>query len=422
LDGDFLNTFDGNGLGNIDPSDNGDVLSDNLFNRNWARDLDLLDALDREGTSDLDIDLTFDLVWLRNLALNLNGDINGTGNLDLDGNFNSDLAGNLDGDRDIDGNLAGNLDGDRDIDGNLAGNLDRDRNINGDVHRHRDVHSDLDRRRLDFADDFNRVRDVNRDTDFLGNGNADRNVVRDVDVLDAFNVVRNVDANFNGDGNINGNVDGNRDGDRDVDRDINRDGNVDANFDRVGASYGDLARNLDRSGDLYSLGNIDKVGNLARNVNRALLWHSARDDLFDGDRNGARNRLDLLNRNKALAGNNLFQGDRHRHLDIIGNRNGNINKHLNIDWSVDVLRNILVHSGAPVYASRDWHSRSSGISEGSGGNGVRSSDGGSLDGSTVEGSTHDGRSKISSAKSAVGERAGKGSTWEPEGLCSDSKD
>jgi hypothetical protein len=191
----FLNAFNGNRLRNIDPPDNGDLLLDNLFNRNGASDFNLLKLFNRAEALNGNVNINRNLIGLRNVTVH--------------GDRNRDLTRDLNRARDLNGNLAGNLDRARNLNRNLARDLDRDGDIHGNIYGDRDINRDLNGLRSHSADNFDGVGDINLNLNFFGNGNADGDVVRNVNVTNDFNVVRDVDADFSRDGHINGNIDGN---------------------------------------------------------------------------------------------------------------------------------------------------------------------------------------------------------------------
>jgi len=273
--------------------------------------------LDRVGTGDfngnLDINETLDVDGLRDRDTDLSDSFNRDS--DLAGDADRDINPNLDGDTDFNGHIDDALDGvragdthrdinitfDLDGDGYSDLDLDRDGEIDIDGDSDGDIDSNLNRSGRNFNYLFDGVRDVDGDLDFSGYGNGDINGDFDIDNVVHFNVVRSVDRDLNGDGDVDGNLD--RDGDADGlfdrvragnglrnvngNRAVDIDGNVGDNLVVLGNNLDDLSLNRDRAGYL----NLD-IDGITANVHLAFLVDNlgnvVGDNLFHGvgDGNG----------------------------------------------------------------------------------------------------------------------------------------
>jgi hypothetical protein len=279
----------------------------------------LLD-LDRVGTGDLngnlDIDETLDVDGLRDRDTDLSDGFNR--NWDLAGDTHRDINPHLDGDTDFNGDVDDALDGvrardthrDINITFNLDGygysdlDLDRDGDIDVDGDSDGDIDGNLNRSGRNFNYLFDGVRDVDGDLDFSGYGNGDINGDFDIDNVVHFNVVRSVDGDLNGDGDVDGNLD--------------RDRDADGLFDRVRAGNGLRNVNGNRA--------VDVDGNVGDNL--VVLRNNLDDLSLNRDRAGYLNRdIDGITANIHLAflvdnlgnvvGDNLFHG--------VGDGDGDVN-------------------------------------------------------------------------------------------------
>lgn len=268
------NALNGERLRNINISDEGNILLNNLRNRDLTLTLD--------SNIDGDRDLARNLN--RNLYLLRNGNVNISRNLDRD--RNSDLNGN--------------------------------RDIDGHVNRDRDVNRDLDRSGGPSDNHFDWVRNINTNFNRSRHGNTNRDIDGNVNKSNSVNVVRDFDANFSGDGHIDRDVDGVRNVNRDPNGHINGNGNLDRDLNGVRTS--NLLSNLVRNWavDPDGLRNIlvDIVGLNDRNV--AVLGVGGVLNLLNRDgvtADGDLNNLVLDERN--ITRDDLFDGERLRNMDII---------------------------------------------------------------------------------------------------------
>jgi hypothetical protein len=330
-----------NGAGNLLRNLNVDILRNisvlGNSEGNFTRSLN--DAFNSVRLRNINIsdkgDILLNNLRYRNLTLTLDGNVNVLRDLTRDLNRNLDLLG--------DGNVNISCDLNRVRNSDLNGDWNIDRHVDGDRH----IDGNLDRSRSSGGDDFNWVRHINANFNSSGHGHANRDIDGDVNVDDSVNIVRDFDANFSGDGDIDRDVNWDRDIYRDANGHIDGNGNLDRDLNRDRASY--LAGNLIRhwTVDKDSLGNIlvDKVGLNDRNVTVLLSGNVL--NLLKGDGVTADwdlNNLVLDERN--VTRNDLFNWERLGDTNVIRNGNRDIVLERDANLLVYIPEGVLVNRAA----------------------------------------------------------------------------
>jgi hypothetical protein len=147
-----------------------------------------------------------------------------------------------------------------------------------------------------------------------------------------------------------------------------------------------LTLNGDGPVDVNGLLHVLVNGALDLDVENTILLDRAVNNLFNRDRDGTRNLLDLLNRDGDRALNNLFERNRDRHLDVVRDLDGKIDELLNRDGLVNKSGHVLDDSAAEAAEATE---------------------------ASIRGCNPEATNVAKSIKTC---------TWQAEGLCSDGKD